>query len=90
MNIPLQYLLSGGTAILAVLYYLWTKKQTAEALNQNIDTKNQINELDKNVAKNDGLLQSEEEKRNQLQKDAENAKNADQTSSSLIDFFKRR
>lgn len=90
MVIPLQYLLGLGAAIFAAFIYLKTKKDSAEALNENIDTKNQINEIDKQVAKNDGELQSEEDKRKQLEKEAEDAKNANQNVSSLIDFFSKR
>ncbi len=61
MNIDLSYLLSGGAAILAALYYLWTKKNSAEALNENVETKEHVNELGKEISKNDGQLASEEE-----------------------------
>jgi len=90
MVISLEYLLGGGAAILAALYYLWTKKNSAEALNENIDVKNQINESDKEVSKNTGLLASEEEKRKQLEKELEEKRNENPDRSSLLDFFIRR
>lgn len=90
VSIPLEYFLGGGAAILAALYYLWTKKNSAEALNENIDVKNEINELDKQVSKNDGLLESEEEKRKQLQDELNDEKKQSLSLIDLLKFFTKR
>ncbi len=90
MVISLSYLLSGGAAILVALYYLWTKKTSAEALNMNNEVKDALNQLDKDVSKNDGLLLSEEEKRKALEEELKEKKNENPDNSNLLDFFKRR
>lgn len=81
--------MGGGAAVLAAFYYLKVKKDSAEALNENIDTKNKINELDKDASKNSGLLEAEEEKRKQLENE-KNEKIKDTSLNTLIDFFNGR
>lgn len=56
-------------ALIAVVSGLWTKKNNAEALNQNADVKNQINASNTEVAKDQGLVQAEAEKRAELERE---------------------
>lgn len=77
-------------ALVGGFFYQKSKKDSAEALLQNQDTKKALNELDKTVAKNDGLLTAEEEKRKQLEKDLEAEKAKDVSQKDLTDFFNNR
>lgn len=47
--------------------FTWLKKNSAEALNQNVDIKNQVNKLDSQVAENQGTLDAEAQKRSQAE-----------------------
>lgn len=85
----MSYLIGLGIVGAATLVYLYIKKQSAEALLENVDTKEKVNELGKDIAKNDGLLEAEEEKRAQLEKE-KNEKLKDTSVSDLIDFFNNR
>ena len=67
--------------------YQRSRANNAQALNENIKTKEELNELDKTIAKNDGLLQSEEEKRAELEKQAQDEKAKEVTQEDLLKFL---
>lgn len=87
-------LLGALGAIIAALFgaviYFKSKKDTAEALNQNIEVKEKLNEVSKEIAKNEGLSQAEEEKRKQLEDEANKEKEKGLTGEDLANFFNNR
>lgn len=76
-------LLSGG------LLYAWNKKKQAEALLENLDSKEKVNDLQGKVTRNAALLDVEEELRKKAQENAEKEKK-DVSDENLIDFFNNR
>lgn len=75
--------------LIALLGYNVVKRRSAEALNENLDTKNQINDISAEQAKNDGLLKSEEQKRQELEDQANKDKAAPTDPQALADFFNK-
>lgn len=73
-------ILAGVAGILAVLFR--SKAKSSEALLENNKTNQEILELDKQLAKNEGLLEAEEEKREELQKEVK-----DVSKEELVDFI---
>lgn len=67
--------------------YEKSKKDTAEAINAEADTKDKVAELQKNVDVNDAKLQSEEEKRAEIKKEADAAKS---NTDDPTDFLNKR
>lgn len=63
------------------------KADDASALNDNSKVKDALNEIDKIISKNDGQLDSEEQKRQELQKDAEEKKHVDESSDDLLRYI---
>lgn len=85
----MQYLIGIITILLGGFFYQKSKRDTAEARNSNLDTKQKLNPLDKEIAKNNGNLESEEQKQEELKKQI-GANNAVETISNLINFFTNR
>jgi hypothetical protein len=65
-----------------------SRRKSNEAIADNKEMLDKLNELNKEKAKNDGQLASEEEKRNEIRKEADDRKSDD--SSDVADFLKRR
>lgn len=84
------YLIGLGAALVATILYLWNKKQSSEALLENLDTKEKLGKLNARAERNSALLKWEEDKRDQLTKDAEKEKNKEVTNEDLTDFFNNR
>lgn len=62
----MSYLLGLIGLLLGGFGYNYIKRKSVESLLLNNDTKSKLNDQDKNKAKNDGLLEAEEEKRENL------------------------
>lgn len=86
----MEYLIGIIVALLGGFFYQNSKRKTAEARNENLDTKEKLNDIEKDRAKNSGLLESEEEKRKELEKEAANAKVATDTIVNIVNFFNNR
>lgn len=84
------YLIGLGAALIATILYLWNKKQSAEALLENLDTKEKLGKLNAKAERVSGLIKWEEDKREELTKDAEKEKNKEVTNEDLTDFFNNR
>lgn len=67
----MEYILGLIGLLLGGIGYLFVKKKSAEALLENNEVKSKLNDLDKDKAKNNGLILSEEERIKNLLKDAE-------------------
>lgn len=78
--------------VLAILtgafLYERSRRKSAEAIADNKEMLDEINKGDQQLSKNNGSLQSEEEKRNEIAKQADDRKS--DTSESLADFLKKR
>lgn len=81
----LSYLIAAFVGLLGFSLYQTVQKRGAEALNQNLDTKEKLLENDKNIAQNNGQLASEEQNR---AKDQEPVKPVD--NEGLEDFFNKK
>lgn len=71
----MEYLLGLIGLMVGAVGYLFVKKKSSEALLENNEVKSKLNEQDKNKAKNDGLLLSEEDRRSVTKEEAEARKN---------------
>lgn len=71
------------------LLYERSKKQSAEALNSNLDTKQQVLDVQKDVEKNNGLIEAEKQKQDDLNKKLEEEKAKDVSKDDLLDFFNK-
>lgn len=69
-------------ALLSLVFYLYQKKTTADALLKNNDVKDQINALDGQIAKNQGLIDAEKE-------ELERKKKEDVSKDTLLDFLNK-
>lgn len=78
----ISYLIAAFGALLGYSIYQTVRARGAEALNQNLDTKEKLLENDKNIAQNNGQLASEEEKRNEEKQPIKPVDN-----DGLTDFF---
>lgn len=73
----------------AALGYFFVKSRSAEALNANIEVGKKLNEVDKSVAKNEGLLQSEEERRAAISRQMDASQKQFETIKEMEDFLSR-
>jgi len=68
--------------------YERSRRKSAEAIADNKEMLDEINKGDQKLAKNEGQLESEEEKRNEIAKQANDRKS--DVDESLSDFLKKR
>lgn len=68
--------------------YERSRRKSAEAIADNQDMIDELNKGNKVLTKNEGLLEAEEVKRNEIAKEADDRKS--DTSESLADFLKKR
>lgn len=85
----MSYILGLIGVLLAALGYNFVKRRSAEALNANIEVGKKLNEVDKSVAKNEGLLQSEEERREAIKRQMDASSKEFKTIKDLEDFLSR-
>lgn len=86
----MNYLIGIIVALVGAFLYQRNKTNTAEARNDNLTTKEQLNDINKDISKNEGSLESEEQKQEAIKKELENNKNVTEAISSVIDFFNKR
>lgn len=82
-------ILAIGALILAFLFER-SKAQTAEALNENVKTKEKLLKIDEEIAVNNAGLKEEEIKRGQLREDIKKEQDKEVTSDDVVDFFNSR
>lgn len=85
----IQYIVGIILALIGYIIYSDGKRKSAEALLENLETKKKLNEGDKEIAKNEGLEQSEEEYREFLKKAAEKEKDKEKSLEELKDQFNK-
>lgn len=87
----MDYLIAMIACLLGYGFYQKSKRNSAEARNENIETKEKLLDKDRSIANNDAALSEEEKRLNNLSKDLSNVKNTEPVSlSSLIEFFTKR
>ena len=69
--------------------YERSKRRSAEALNTNIQTKEQVDSIQKNVDVNDANIKVEEQKQADAKKAADEEKAKDVSKDDLLDFFNK-
>lgn len=74
---------------LAVLFFL-KKNKAAEAQAENLETKEKVNEVQKEVVKNEALIDAEAIKREELKTEMERKTRETLTEQDIVDFFNRR
>jgi hypothetical protein len=85
----MEYLLGLVGSLLALLFYTKSKKDSAEALLENSKAQAELNAVEKDKAKNDGLLEAEEQKRKEALAQNEKDKQNDSKQSNL-DYFNNK
>lgn len=78
----MEILLTILAAVAGLFLFTNSKRKTAEALLENQKVKEDLNKSSQELAKNNGLLEAEEEKRKALE-------NAKKDNSSITDFFNK-
>ena len=90
MNIELWQIIAGMfLALLSLLGYNTVKRRSAEALLENLDTNKKLNEKDQEIVKDRGLSQVEEERRKEIQKEIDEAKDKKDSLDDINDFFNK-
>ncbi len=84
-----QMIMGGLVALLSLAFlYERSKRKAADAIADNKEDLDKINELNKQISSNDGKLEAEESKRKELEKEAADAKSDNSTDAS--EFLKKR
>ena len=83
----MTYLIGAIVGLVGMLLYNLVGRRSAEALLQNLQTGKKENSLDQNIAKNEGLLQAEEQTRENIEKEKTNEKDDLQSDH---DFFNNK
>jgi len=81
----MEYLIGLIVALIGGLLYERSKRKTAESSLDNLETKKQVLELEKQESKNSGLIEAEKEKREEI-KNEQSKKSLDD----LARFFNDR
>lgn len=86
----MEYIIGILVALLGGFFYQKSKRETAEARNENLETKEKLNDINKNISKNQGSLEAEEQKQNELRKDLDAAKITEDTITNIVDWLNKR
>jgi hypothetical protein len=76
--------------LLGLVFFYRSKANTAEALNENLKTKEDLLKVDKELDKNNNSLAAEEAKRKTLLEEGYKAQNEEVTSDDVVDYFNNR
>lgn len=83
------YLLAAIAALGAWLYFEHSTRKHAEALNDNLETKEKVDAVNKDVIKNEALIEAEKQKQDELNKNLEEEKKKEVSKDELLDFFNK-
>lgn len=90
MDTLLSILGASVVGLLGFVFYYKTGKDKAVALNQNLETKKEVLEIDKKIDKIENDVKSEEEKIEEVKKEVVDEKAKDVTVDNMLDFFNKR
>lgn len=85
----MEYIIGIIGVLLGALYWQTNKRKIAEARNENVLTKEKLNDINKEIAKNSGVIESETLKQEELKKDLENAKANDLSVNDVLDIINK-
>lgn len=85
----MEYLIGIIAALVGALFWQTNKRKIAEARNENVLTKEKLNDINKDIAKNSGSIESENSKQEEFKKDLENVKTNDLSVSDILDIFNK-
>jgi 3-hydroxyacyl-CoA dehydrogenase len=85
----MTYLIGIIVALFGALVYTRGKQKTAEAINENVDVKTEVQKNQAEVDKNNAVIASEEEKREEIKNDASQEKTKSTTDADIINFFNK-
>lgn len=84
------YLIAVIVALLGFVYFEYSKRKSAEALNTNLETKEKVDNIQKGVDVDDAKIEAEKQKQADIQKAADEEKAKDVTQKDVTDFFNNR
>ena len=85
----IEYIIGIILSLVGYIIYSDTKRKSAESLIENLDTKKLLNESEREIAKNQGLAEAEEERRKEILKDLEHNKAEGDDLEKLRDDFNK-
>lgn len=85
----MEYIIGIIVALLGALYWQTSKRKIAEARNENVLTKEKLNDINKEIAKNSGIIESETLKQEELKRDLENAKTNDLSVNDVLNIINK-
>lgn len=84
----LQGILAGLAALFAALFFIERfRRKSAEGLLENVETKEKIVGIDKEINKNEAEIKTEETKREEIKKELNNELNKSSNEKDLEDFL---
>jgi hypothetical protein len=83
----MYYLLGLIASLVGGLFFYRTKAKSAESLNENIETKRQVNEISRETEALAGRNDAEQERREAIQRDTETKTKGVDSNESLATFF---
>lgn len=83
----MEYLIAIILALLGGLFYQKTKRESAEALNENQETKEKLLDVDKSNLEDKARLEVEKEKAEHLKEEHEKINVNDETIKQILDYF---
>lgn len=84
------YIVGAFTLIIGLFFMERSKRRSAEALNDNAEMKEKVQEKQGKVLENNAELKAEENLRAKEKESLESKKNEDLSTSNLVDFFNKR
>tara|TARA_R110000868_G_scaffold66014_14_gene197063 strand:- start:1129 stop:1410 length:282 start_codon:yes stop_codon:yes gene_type:complete len=83
----MQYLLGLLAAAIGGLFFYRTKAKSAEAINENVETKSKINEISRETEALAGRADAEQERREAIQRDTQEKTKGVDTNEELVKFI---
>lgn len=85
----MEYIVGIVLALVGALFWENKKRTIAEARNENLLTKEKLNDINKEMAKNSGSIESEVLNQNKIKKDLEDAKKDNMSVDDVIDIINK-
>lgn len=85
----MQYLIGVIAVLLGGFIFERNRRQSAESLLTNADSKKEVQDIEANKEKNNASLQLEEDRRNMIKEKSDEEKTRDLLDADLLDFFNK-
>lgn len=86
----MNYLIGIIVALVGGFFYQRSRANSAEAITQNTETKEQLNTIDSSISKNDGLEAAEEQKQADLKNQIDTNKIIENSLETIVDFLNKK